>query len=213
MALIFILNYLFFTEATAYPDVNCIAWFEKSKISKNSKECISKCSVLMIDLSTFLCRNQCPELCSRDILVNYIFYPGLTSMEKALIGKYPTQALAVFIKKNLAEESSMQSFPKQKRNDEGDAFRHFIWAAELTNELGAEVAIKFLNAHEEEPIQSPEEKEMDLANNQRGVFAAQIKIKNKNYNLKDMEIEALDQLRSKKLFVLKPGLEIPKEPK
>lgn len=53
----------------------------------------------MVDMGTFLCRNQCPELCSEDALINYVFYPGLTSSEKALISKYPTESLTVYVKK------------------------------------------------------------------------------------------------------------------
>lgn len=35
MLLIFVLNNLFVTQSKAYPDINCIEWFGKSKISKN----------------------------------------------------------------------------------------------------------------------------------------------------------------------------------
>lgn len=211
MLFLFILTTLFVTQTKAYPDSFCVAWFEKSKISKNSNDCESNCSVLMVDMGTFLCQNQCPELCSDDALTNYVFYPGLTSSEKALISKYPSESLTVFVKKNLAEESSLQKFPKQKTQDEGDAYRHFVWAAELTSELGADMARKFLDAHEENPIQKPEEKAMDLANNQSGILAAQKMLKNRSYNLNKIENEALEQLRNKKLNILRPGLEIPKE--
>lgn len=107
----------------------------------------------------------------------------------------------------------MQNFPKQKTRDEGDAFRHFVWAAELTSELGTDLAQKFLHAHEENPIQKPEDKAMDHANNQSGIKAAQIMLKNKSYTFNNIKTEALEQLRNKKLNILKPGLEIPKEPK
>ena len=213
MISVFFLINLVAIQARAYPDASCVNWFEKSKISKSTKTCESDCSVLMVDMSTFLCRNQCPELCSDGALAKYVFYPGLTSSEKALISKYPIEALTVFVKKNLAEESSLRNFPKQKIDDEGDAFRHFVWAAELTNGLGTDMTQKFLDAHEENPIQKPEVKAMDLANNRGGILAAQKMLKSNIYNLKDIEKEALDQLRNKKMSVLKPGLEIPKEPK
>lgn len=209
----FFLISIFTIQAKAYPDSSCVEWFEKSKISKNSNNCESNCSVLMVDMGTFLCRNQCPELCSTGILTKYIFYPGLTSSEKALISQYPIESVTVFTKKNLAEELSLRNFPKQRVTDEGDAFRHFVWAAELTSELGADMTQKFLDAHEENPIQKPEDKAMDLANNRGGILAAQRMLKNKSYNLKEIEKEALNQLRNKKMSVLKPGLEIPKEPK
>ena len=78
MLIIFVLINLLATQSKAYPDSSCIEWFEKSKVSKNSDACESNCSVLMVDMGTFLCRNQCPELCSENPLVNYVFYPGLT---------------------------------------------------------------------------------------------------------------------------------------
>lgn len=212
MFLMFLLINLFLIQAKAYPDSNCVEWFKKSKILKNSNSCISDCSVLMVDMSTFLCRNQCPELCSESPLTNYVFYPGLTSTEKALISKHPTESVTVYIKKNIAEEASLRNFPEQRISDEADAFRHFVWAAELTSELGADVAQKFLDAHEEDPIQKPEDKAMDLANNRGGILFAQKILKNKNYSLENVVKEALDQLRDKKMNVLRPGLEIPKEP-
>lgn len=70
---------------------------------------------------------------------------------------------------------------------------------------------KFLDAHEENPIQKSEKKAMDLANNQSGILAAQKMLKNKSYTLNKIENEALEQLRNKKLNILRPGLEIPKE--
>lgn len=54
---------------------------------------------------------------------------------------------------------------------------------------------------------------MDFANNQSGIIAAQKMLKNKSYTFNKIENEALEQLRNKKLNILKPGLEIPKEPK
>ena len=213
MILILFLITLFSQPVTAYPDPRCVEWFEKSKLPKDTKNCESDCSVLMVDMGTFLCRNQCPELCSQGTLANYIFYPGLPPSEKALINKYPKESLIVFMKKLDAEKLSLLNFPDQDVNDEGDAFRHFIWAAELTNELGTEIAQKFLDAHEEDTVQKPEIRAMDLANNRGGILTAQKMIKNKTYTSLNLVQEALDQLRNKKMSVLKPGLEIPKDAK
>lgn len=47
--LLFLIN-LFVLQAKAYPDISCIEWFEKSKISKKSNDCESNCSVLMVDM-------------------------------------------------------------------------------------------------------------------------------------------------------------------
>ena len=126
----------------------------------------------MIDMRTFQCRSQCAELCSENSISKYVFYPGLTSKEKALIDKYPKESVIVFVEKMRAEESSRRQFPTQKFNDEGDAFRHYIWAGLLTKELGAERAQTFLDAHEENTLQPNEEKAMDLANNRGGILVA-----------------------------------------
>lgn len=97
-------------------------------------------------------------------------------------------------------------------NDESDAFRHFIWAGLLTKELGTEKAKNFLQAHEEDPDQPTNERDMDLHNNNRGQQATLKLIKENNWSLEKLEAKGLDELRSKQLEVLKPGLPIPKEP-
>lgn len=53
---------------------------------------------------------------------------------------------------------------------------------------------------------------MDVHNNSRGQQAAQKLIKGNNWSLENLESKGLDELRSKQLEVLKPGLPIPKEP-
>ncbi len=52
-----------------------------------------------------------------------------------------------------------------------------------------------------------------MNNNDRGQAAAESLIKEKRWNQKNIEAKGLEELRSKKLQVLKPGLPIPKEPK
>ncbi len=54
-----------------------------------------------------------------------------------------------------------------------------MWAGLLTKELGPEMAKIFLDAHEENPLQTKEEKSMDLANN-RGVILVAEKLKKLN---------------------------------
>ena len=197
----------------AYSDDICKEWFEKTKIAISSKDCEAKCTVAMIDMRTFNCHSQCAELCSDNSISKYVFYPGLNSKEKTLIDKYPKESMIVFVEKMRAEESSLRQFPTQKFNDEGDAFRHYIWAGLLTKELGSEMAQTFLDAHEENPLQPNEEKSMDLANNRGGILSAQKLQKENKLELKNLENQALDDLRANKLIVIKPGLPIPKEAK
>lgn len=98
-------------------------------------------------------------------------------------------------------------------NDESDAYRHYIWAGLLTKELGTKKAKEFLVAHEADPGQEEDEKNMDLYNNDRGQLAAQLLIKESKWSLKNLETMALKELQTKKLKVKKPGLAIPEEPR
>ncbi len=200
-------------QVYAYPDDICKEWFEKTKIAIGAKDCEAKCTVTMIDMRTFQCHSQCAELCSESSISKYVFYPGLTSKEKALIDKYPKESIIVFVEKMRAEESSLRQFPTQKFNDEGDAFRHYVWAGLLAKEIGIEMAQTFLDAHEENPLQPNEENSMDLANNRSGILGAQKLQKENKLDLKNLENQALEALRADKLIVINPGLPIPKETK
>lgn len=198
-------------------DPECRSWFKKSQVNPGSQGCELKCSALMVDMNTFICPDQCPALCKlkdeSSELNKFIFYPGLTPSEKNLVEKYPKDALTVFVQKNKAESSSSRNFPTQGLNDEGDAFRHYIWAGLLTSELGPEKALLFLEAHENNSLQPTEEKAMDTANNRAGILAAQNLLSDKSFDLKKLEQTALDALRERRMIVLNPGLPIPKEPK
>jgi len=215
MVKVFLFTILFVSSASAYPSSSCIEWFEDAKLDPNSKMCESDCSIAMVDMGTFMCHIECAELCNfknAKGIANYVFYPGLTSAEKALIDKYPKEALIVFIQKLNAESASSRNFPNQKLNDEGDAFRHYLWAGLLTKELGAEMAKTFLDAHEANPLQTKEEKSMDLANNRGGILEAEKLQKLNKLDQSNLEKKCLEDLRGDKLIVIKPGLTIPKEP-
>lgn len=53
-------------------------------------------------------------------------------------------------------------------NNEGDAFKHCIWQAELTFWLGKDIAKFFGDLHEAKPSNPEKEKIMDLHNNEKG---------------------------------------------
>jgi hypothetical protein len=89
-------------------------------------------------------------------------------------------------------------------NDESDACRHFVWAALLTNEFGSDFAQQILAAHEQEPTQPPEEKAMDLANNQRGVTFIKDAPKGQRPSGDNILNEFQAQLAKGKIVVLKP---------
>lgn len=201
----------------ADPHPDCVAWFNRAKIKAGTKDCELSCATLMVDMGTFMCPDQCDELCNtkreESLLAKFILYPGLTPAEKNLVAKSPKDALTVYRQKNIAETSASRNFPDQNLNDETDAFRHFLWAALLTKELGKAKAKEFLDAHEADPDQPDIEHQMDVHNNNRGQTAAESLIKEKRWSEKNIEAKGLEELRSKRLQVLKPGLPIPKEPK
>lgn len=198
------------------PSHECVQWFRVGKIDSASKDCDSKCATLMVDMGTFDCPSQCDLLCKTQrgpssSLGKFIFYPGLTQAEKKLVLENGKEAIIVFVQKTRAEWSSDRNFPDQSLNDESDAFRHFVWAGLLIKELKEDRARKFLDAHEENHLQSSSEREMDIYNNERGIQAAKNLILKKNWDLKSLENEALSELKLKNLRVLKPGLHLPEK--
>lgn len=201
----------------AVPNPDCVAWFDKTKIKAGTKDCPLRCATLKVNMGTFICPDLCEELCNtkseKSLLAEFILYPGLTPAEKNLIIKNPNDALTVYKQKNIAETSTSSNFPDQNLNDESDAFRHFLWSALLTKELGKARAKEFLDAHEADPEQPDVEYQMDMHNNNRGQIAATSLMKEKRWNQKNIELKGLEELRFKRLQVLKPGLPIPKEPK
>jgi hypothetical protein len=198
-------------------DPDCIRWLEQNKIKSGTKSCAEECLQLKVDMGTFQCNGLCKELCNHNIwqikLQAWIYPAAMTAAERKLILTYPKDALKAFISKEKAEFSQSRNFPNGKYNDEGDAFRHFVWAGLMTNELGADRAKEFLDAHEESNSQHISEKSMDLANNRAGILATEKLKKSNSFNQTNLELEALNELRDGHLIVLSPGLEIPKEPR
>lgn len=208
---------LSFASHARQPDKDCIDWFKAGKIKVESKNCEIECATLMTDMGTFICTDQCGLLCKlkeeTNLLGKFIYYPGLTDAEKKLVASNPNDAIIVYKQMRLAEESSSRNFPNQDMNDESDAFRHFVWSSLLTKELGTVKAKEFLDAHEANPLQPESDLKMDRFNNERGQSAANALIKEKNWNIKNIEAKGLEELRSHELQVLKPGLSIPMEPR
>ncbi|MFZ4405159.1 MAG: DUF6973 domain-containing protein [Pseudobdellovibrionaceae bacterium] len=213
--IIYLLFYFYssFSFANTLSD-SCIKWFKNSKIDSNSADCELKCATIMVDMGTFTCPSECQKLCTKSNSINrFIYYPALNEKEKKLIKSRPFgELILVYKSKIAAEQSSLRNFPVQKTNDEGDAFRHYIWAGLLTKELGSENAKVYLDAHEANPLQPQNEKSMDLANNRGGILGAQELIKENNFNQKNLEQKALIELENGNLIVIEPRLEIPKEP-
>jgi len=204
-----------FIQSIAVADATCETWFIKSEAVPGSDDCVLTCSTSIVDMGTFSCPNDCENLCSStlpDIVVTAVGYKkGITEGDKKLIAKYPLDALKVYREKLRAEELTFKIFQRESTNDESDAFRHFVWAGLLVTNLNEERAKLFLAAHEQDPTAKKNESEMDSRNNQQGFeFASQRKKSNITTELDDLEKEALNRLRQKKLIVLEPsGKKVP----
>jgi hypothetical protein len=197
------------------PDPECLDWFKASKTKSGSSSCEIDCANIPIDMGTFACPSECDVLCKtksdKNLTSKFIYYPGLTPAETALSEKHPTDTVLVFIQKTRAEFASNRLFPTQGLNDEGDAFRHFMWAGLLNNSIGKARAMEFLDAHEMNRLQPLDERAMDESNNRAGIEAAQQLIDAKKFSIDKLEQKALDALRKKQLTVINPGLPIPEE--
>lgn len=185
----------------------CIQWFKNAAIKIDSN-CKLKCSTLAVDMGTFDCPNKCANFCKKsDQKSPPLTYPkGLTKGDGKMAAKYPTEALIVYKAKNEVDKLTLNIFKNQGHNDESDAFRHFVWAALITKELGLEKANEFLNAHEDEESQPLREKEMDLANNKSGSDYVVNKIREgQTVELDQIEKAALEKLRANELKILNPS--------
>jgi hypothetical protein len=219
-SLIFVLILLISFQASAY---NCNEWFKREKLSPGPR-CFDSCELrgLGTDEDDQECSIYCAKLCKSVPLQEesasrstkswsspFTYYPGLTEIEKKLVKENPKEAFIVFLQKNTAEEETQKYFPKSLRNDEGDAFRHFVWAGLLTKELGVERARVYLDAHESYDANPENEKAMDLANNRAGILEAEKLIKDDKMNLENLERSAVRELGKKHLIVLEPQGQIP----
>jgi hypothetical protein len=185
----------------------CIDWFKNGKIEQNTTNCETRCSILPVDMGTFDCPARCDQFCKATEPKHATTYlPGVTRGDRKMIAKYPADSIKVYEAKERVEKLTKKLFGKEGKNDESDAFRHFVWAALLTKELGREKAEEFLRAHEDEPLQPAKEKEMDDANNKIGVTFANGK---KDLELDEIEKAALFNLKENKLTVISPSGKIP----
>ncbi len=93
-------------------------WFSKSK-TKRGKNCVLDCATAKVDLGSFTCPVQCPDLCKSPLPDKLLFklsdlYPGLTNAEKAM--DLANNRLGIIEGENLgkksdfSEESLLNSF-------------------------------------------------------------------------------------------------------
>lgn len=86
---------------------------------------------------------------------------------------HPLAAVEAYAASQFAVSATVALFsgvPGQQslNNNAADAFRHALWNAKMTATIGAELAKKFADAHEEAPNNPAAEKAMDLHDNAKG---------------------------------------------
>ncbi len=162
---------LFFLLAIAlHADETCSDWFRAGKIKKGS-DCTFECSILMVDMATFRCPEQCHKLCEDIAYTPVIFalYPGLTAAEKELIKKDPKTLYNAYELAREAERICTKTYGVSDINDISDACRHYIWSSKLRQNIGKEAAKQILDAHEKNETQPEDQYIMDTHNNTVGL--------------------------------------------
>lgn len=109
-----------FTEA-------CEKWFSDLKI-KDSKSCLSKCTTAQTDMSSYMCTNQCDQLCAsleKGLEETPNFY-DLTNEEVAFCKKDPVGCVKVYRYSHSAEQDCQKIYSVSDHNDESDACRHYM---------------------------------------------------------------------------------------
>lgn len=99
----------------------------------------------------------------------YSQFKQLTPAEQRYITSNPHHAIAIKNAKEFAFEETRKQFGLNGRNEKSDAFRHCLWSALLSREIGYSGALRFTTAHESSPINPESEKAMDLHNNAVGL--------------------------------------------
>ena len=209
----FILSFLF----AALTGWSSLAWAQDSysKLAVGAAAEAQKqieCANKWISMYPDLCDEDLKVRCEprkRTFLGSFLLYPGLTPLEQELVRAYPFEALKVFKLKVQAEKATEENFPDQGFNDESDAFRHFLWSALLTKELGPARARLYLDAHEKDAHEPSLEKNMDYHNNKVGQAAAIKMIQNNQFDFQKLKNMGLALLRQNQLIVVRKALVIP----
>lgn len=194
----------------------CEAKFLAAGIRPGSKDCGTSCVTLPVNMGTFNCSLACEEFCRTYLkpetvgdLARFIEPRALTPTEKSLVAKFPLEAIKVYRAKNESIGSTRRIFGDNFRNDESDAFRHFLWAGMLREQVGKDLANAFLNAHEASSLAPETETKMDQFNNSKGVDAATKLVTEKKFSTEALERSALQSLKNGELNVLSPTGKVP----
>ena len=129
----------------------------------------------------------------------YEQWSNLTPAEKAVIAAMASNPLTmakiplIKMSKDTAYNETIRRFGRNGRNDRTDAFRHCFWSSVLSRDIGYYWAKLFTDAHETNPDNPADEKEMDLHNNSVGLkIGFYYFIPDSNTNLSDKCNKALE---------------------
>ena len=193
---------LLFIASHVQADV-CQEWLNGLGIKK-AEQCESECRIGQKDMSTYMCSLQCEQLCKnfgKPIEPEENFY-GLTDAEIKFCKENKLDCLKAYKETWAAEKICLEIYPASLVNDESDACRHYTWALLLSKAIGEKNAETVLNAHETNPKEPNDERAMDLANNRLGLL--NYKKLNENLDSTNIKKSFLEELKSKKLIILKP---------
>lgn len=131
--------------------------------------------------------------------------------EKVEAARNPVNARRGQVAANEAEEEMRARLangslpPGRAHNDAADAFRHALWNYKMAKRIGPEAAKRFGDAHEISAVNDPEERLMDLYNNEIGRRLA-VDPRNRTRPDEEVVMEALRDgvLRTKPFVIAKP---------
>lgn len=163
------------------------------------------------DVQPLVLSSVAPDLSYvKDTLNNKVIlikrFVNLNPEQKKFVLKHPKLALYANNLSDIAKKEARARYPQNELLDgEGDAFRHFVWAAMLTHTIGDTMARTVLNNHE--PPGFSKSTQMDHFNNNKGVLAA--KNLKRKYGDKNIPSEvffnlAEEKIKSGELMFIKP---------
>lgn len=136
----------------------------------------------------------------------YWYNGHLTPAEQIFIDTHPLEALNAYVQAQKAMASTWKYYGRNSEDDESDAFRHFVWAGLLTQQMGEDLAREFLDSHEQLSKNSGKESvrsgEMDTYNNNQGIMAAKELESRGELTLRQLEKQAYDAIKNGKTAII-----------
>ncbi len=131
--------FIFIAQVSLFANDYCDDWFRDQKI-KRDKSCLSKCNTSQTDMSTYMCKNRCADLCSNKRIVDTKevgpnFY-GLTDDEIKFCEMNKLICAKAYKSSWSAEHACKQIYPTSDNKDESDACRHYVWSILLVQDFG-----------------------------------------------------------------------------